>query len=333
MELILTVIFSALMLPVNLCCSFWLFKETLNLSCLTFSEICWDLSGGLKTAGSMRNTKTKIVLTYLSERSTNPEKTKKLFNLYLFSTLPGLAAAVLASYVGSSQNPDKLKIAFISNIILILINLAIVIAGKIYRKNNPLDERIAEKLAQTRASEKEKGRRLGAKGIIIYLIAGAFFLTIFLGFNVAVAVSTQQRSIAEDVDFHDVNTVLIKRGYETANIPTTYWAFEESKLANVCAGVKGNAKFEYYEYSDSETTDLVYNQIINDIAQNMKPNELDNHEMPLSDGNKMFTVIIDGVYYCVSYKENSVVFAYSTESLDEINAILSEIGYLKNEWT
>lgn len=44
MELILTVIFSALLLPVNLICSFWLFREALNLSGVTFGEIRRDLS-------------------------------------------------------------------------------------------------------------------------------------------------------------------------------------------------------------------------------------------------------------------------------------------------
>lgn len=331
MDLILTVIFSALMLPVNLICSFWLFREALNLSGVTFREICRDLSDELKMGSNMRNRKTKIVLTYLSERSTNPERTKKLYRMYLYSTLLGLAALILAQYVGISQNPDKLKIAFIGNLILVFVNTAIAVAGKIYRKNNPLDEKTAEKLAQIRAREKEKGGRLGVKEIIVYTVVGAFFLTMFLGFNVAVAVFTQQRNIAEKVDYNDVKTVLTERGFETANMPTTYWEIDEAKLMYVCAGVKGDVKFEFYEYSDSETTDSVYNQIVNDVAQNMEPNELEKHEMPLSDGNKMFAVKIDGVYYCVAYKNNTAVYAYSPESLDEINGILAEIGYLKSE--
>ncbi len=319
------------MLPVNLICSFWLFREALNLSGVTFREFGRDLADNLPRSRHVKGRRVKIILTYLAERSTNPERTKKLFNMYLYSTLVGLAALILAEYVGISQNPDKLKIAFIGNLILVLVNTAIAVAGKIYRKNNPLDEKTAEKLAQIRAREKEKGRGIGLKGIIVYTVVGAFFLTMFLGFNVAVAVFTQQRNIAEKVEHDDVKTVLTERGFETANMPTTYWEIDEAKLMFVCAGIKGEVKFEFYEYSDSETTDSVYNQIVNDVAQNMEPNERESHEMPLSDGNKMFAVKIDGVYYCVAYKNNTAVYAYSPESLDEINGILAEIGYLKSE--
>ena len=43
--------------------------------------------------------------------------------------------------------------------------------------------------------------------------------------------------------------------------PTTYWRYEEQKLGNVVSGLKDGAGFEYYEYYDDETVDLVYNQI------------------------------------------------------------------------
>ena len=51
----------------------------------------------------------------------------------------------------------------------------------------------------------------------------------------------------------DVNTNLNERRFETANIPTTYWSYAENNLENVCAGVKGDTKFEFYEYTDGET--------------------------------------------------------------------------------
>ena len=89
-------------------------------------------------------------------------------------------------------------------------------------------------------------------------------------------------------------------------------------------------QFEYYEYSDGETTDLVYNQISYNISQDMEPSERKNHETELPDGNKMFTAVVDGVYHLVMYQEDTVIYAYSPDSLDEINDILMQIGYLKS---
>ena len=127
----------------------------------------------------------------------------------------------------------------------------------------------------------------------------------------------------------DVNTVLIEQGFETANIPTTYWFYDENKLTNVCAGIKDDTKFEFYEYTDGETTDGVYHSISYAVAQDMEFDERVQHETELPDGNKIFTVKIGGVYHLVMYQDNTVVYAYSPKSIDEINDILARIGYLK----
>ncbi len=330
MELVLTVIFSALLLPVNLVCSFWLFRETLNLSGVTFGGIRRDLSDTLRIGTHMRRRKTRIILAYLTPTSADPAKTKRLFYGYAWSTLPGLAALILAEYAAVSRNPDKLTVTLCGNLILVLVNLALVIAGRVYRKNHPLDDKIAEKLAQTRAREREENQSHRVRNGIVYAVVGVFFLTVFFGFQLAVVGVTQNENRAEKVDFHNVHTVLSEKGFETANIPTTYWQYDENKLSNVCAGVKDDTKFEFYEYVDGDTTDLIYNQIIYDIAPDMEPNERDTHETALPDGNKLFTAVIDDIYYCVSYKNNTVIYACSSESLVEINGILFEIGYLKN---
>ena len=89
--------------------------------------------------------------------------------------LPGLAALILAEYTAISQHADKTRIAFWGNIILLIINLVLLIAGKIYRKNNPLDEETTEMLEQARAREREKGGRK-VRNIIAYtLLGGVFF--------------------------------------------------------------------------------------------------------------------------------------------------------------
>lgn len=138
-----------------------------------------------------------------------------------------------------------------------------------------------------------------------------------------------QTSITQTIDFHDVNTVLIEKGFETANIPTTFWSYHENKLENVCAGVKGNSKFEYYEYTDNEAASLVYDEIMYDLISDEKANEQDKQETSLSHGGKMFTAVENGVDSLVLFQNNTVVYAHSPENLDEIREILTEFGYLK----
>ena len=232
---------------------------------------------------------------------------------------------------------DKLKYAFIGNFILVVINVALAIWGKIYKYNNTLDDRITEKLNTKRMLEKEDGRRNRGKNIIVYTLVGAFFLGLLFFFMMQIAGVTQsqqqqshQSQQTAIVTHGDLITLLNEKGYETANISTTYWKIDENKLLHVAAGVKDDNKFEFYGYSDDKTVDLVYNQIVYLTAPELENSERESHETNLPDGNKMFTIVIDGVYYLVMYRNDSVIYAYSPDSLNEINEILTGIGYLKN---
>lgn len=84
------------------------------------------------------------------------------------------------------------------------------------------------------------------------------------------------------------------------------------------------------KYSDDETVDLVYNQIVHLTAPELENVERENYETNLPDGNRIFTISIDGVYYLVMYRNDTVIYAYSPDSLNEIKEILTGIGYLKN---
>lgn len=129
----------------------------------------------------------------------------------------------------------------------------------------------------------------------------------------------------------DLISILTEKGYTTSNIPTTYWKLDEHKLEHTAAGIKGKNKFEFYGYSDDKTVDLVYNRIVHLTAPNLENSEKEKHETTLSDGNKMFTIEIDNIYYFVMYRNDTVIYAYSPDSLNDINEILTEIGYSKNK--
>ena len=106
------IIISALLLPVNLYCSFWIFREVLNLSGITFREMLKDLNGLAIPSGrfgkGMRR-RQKILLNYLLKRSYEPEKTQMLFRRYKHSITPGVIAVILTDYIAFSKSTNKIS--------------------------------------------------------------------------------------------------------------------------------------------------------------------------------------------------------------------------------
>lgn len=242
-------------------------------------------------------------------------------------TLPGLAALCLAQYL--VFHPDRTLHVLIGDLLLILMNFGISYAGRIYRSTHPLDAKTAEKLAAKQNKEKRKPH---TKDILVYTAVGVFFFLILLGFHLGASKAVGIRNAsAWSVEQSDVYPVLEQHGFETVDIPTTFWEYDEEKLMYVCAGVKGETKFEFYEYTDGETTDLVYNQITYTLAPDLEPQKRDAYEVELPEGNRLFTIRINGEYHLALYCDNTVVYAYSPNSLQEINDILLELGYLINE--
>ena len=333
---LLSIIFSIILLPVNFGCAFWLFQEAMNLTGMTFKEFLETTSSevaSLSTGRHKLKKKQRFFVRFFREKSSDPQKSIRLLWTFGICTLPGLAALCIAEY--AAMHSDKLKYAFYGNLILVIINISLVIWGKVYRNNNPLDDITAEKLNTKRMLEKEDGRKNRGKSIVVYTLVGAFFLGFLFFFMMQIAGMTQsqqqqaQQSQQTAIVTHgDLITLLNEKGYETANIPTTYWELDQDKLLYVAAGIKDSSKFEFYGYSDDETVDLVYNQIVYQTAPDLEPSERESYETSLSEGNKMFTVVMDGVHYLVMYRNDTVIYAYSSDSLKEINEILADIGYL-----
>lgn len=331
----LHMIFSILLMPFNLYCSFWIFQEVLKLAGITFREFLsrtTHVSFGDGREGIRR--RQRFLFRFFAEISPEPEKSRKILNVYGISTCPGLAAMILAAYGAASRHPNKVTHVVIGNLILVLVNLGLLAARRIYKRKHPPDERTAE---IPEAKKTEERRKFRVKDIIVYTIVGALFLTVLVGFHLGLAgvvanmqptQNTEQTTPPKKIAFDDVNTILRNRGFETANIPTTCWFYDENKLANVTAGIKGDTRFEFYEYTDGETTGEVYNRISCDIAQDMEFKERSEHETALPHGGKLFTVTQNGVSSFVLCQNNTVVYAYSPEYANEIHDILSEIGYV-----
>ena len=304
----------------------------MNLTGMTFKEF-------LETTSSQRlfpdigrhrfRKRQRFFINFFKEHSLDPQKSIRLLWTFGICTFPGLAALSLAGY--AAMHIDGVKYAFVGNFILVVINIALVVWGKIYRNNNPLDDVTAEKLNAKRMKEKEDGRKHRVKSIVVYSFVGAFFLGILLFFMMGISsISQSQQSQQTAISIHaDLITLLNEKGYETANIPTTYWEIDENKLLHVAAGVKSDSKFEFYGYSDDETVDLVYNQIVYLTAPELENSERESYETALPDGSRMFTIVMDDVWYLVMYRNDTVIYAYSPNSLNEINEILIGIGYLE----
>ena len=91
---------------------------------------------------------------------------------------------------------------------------------------------------------------------------------------------------------------------------------------------KGESKVEFYEYSDGETTDGVYNRISYDFNQDLEFKEREKYERKLEQGGKIFEISVDGIDNIVAYRDNTVVYGRCPEQeRDEIVKIIEKMGY------
>lgn len=174
------------------------------------------------------------------------------------------------------------------------------------------------------------------KNKTVYILSGIIILVLIAGFYLTgnkeyqpskVTTNGADGRVTEKVDFTVMHTLLSEKNFETANIPTTYWFYDESKLTNVVSGIKGETAFEFYEYTDGETTDEVYYKILADISPDMEQSESKEYETNLQNGGKIFTLTENGRVSIVIYQGNVVIYAHSPEEEKEVQNILVELGY------
>lgn len=328
------IIFSILLFPINVASAFWLVREAVNLTGMTMTEFVdqinerlFGIMDGSRIHRRRRRRVRQAIVEFYRENSSDPRKSNQLTWTFGICTLPSLIALNLAGY--SAMFPNKLEYAAVGDCLLVVLNLGFILWGRSYRKHHPLDARIEERL---RMKRRQSERNL-VKDILVYGLVGILFFGFLLFFMMGMARTSSgshyqesQKSVIEIQA--DLISILNEKGYETANVPTTYWELDEEKLEHVAAGTKGDSKFEFYGYSDKETVDLVYNQILYRTAPELEHSEREAHETSLS-GGKMATIQIDGVYYLVLYQKDTVIYAYSPDSLDEFCGILEKIGYLE----
>lgn len=329
MNILLLELFSFLLIPWYLYCTAWIGRELFALSGLTFWEFVQKGQDRVPMATShhlSRSRRNRAVLALLMETSSDPEETQRLFRRYCYSTLPGFLAFVPSLIPGMWGN---WKIFLVWDVVLFLAGLVIKAQGRGYQRKHRLDPLQEEKL-EARQRRQNKTFLTG-KSLVVYGLFGVFFLGMFVvivtGGGQMFSIWSNQQNVAPD--FYDVHEAVSDAGFETANIPTTYWRYEEQKLGNVVSGLKDGAGFEYYEYYDDETVDLVYNQICSDIAPEMTAQPREEWSQSLPNGGERCTLTRDGVTYDVLYWGNTVVYAYAPEGSEESTDLLVELHYIQ----
>ena len=328
MKFFLLETFSFLLIPWYLYCTAWIGRELFALSGMTFWEFFQKGQDRVPTATShhhSRNRRNAAILSLLLETSRDREETLRLFKRYCYSTSPAFLTFVPSLIPGMWGN---WWVSLGWNVILFLAGLVIKAQGKGYREKHRLDPLQEEEL-EARQRRQNKAH-FTKKGLVVYGLVGLYFLGLFVviitgGGQIFRAGDNQQRVAP---DFHDVHTVVTEAGFETANIPTTYWMYDEKKLQNVVSGLKGEAAFEFYEYTDDETVDLVYNQICSDISPLLTSLAREEWSKPLAYGGEKFLLIQDGVTYYVLYWGNTVVYAHAPEGSEEITDLLVKLRYI-----
>lgn len=315
------ILFSILLVPVNLLCTHWMTQEAVHLTGMTYMEFK-EATSGISASSVRRKRNWWYYVHFFNEYSANPEKSICFMRMHVAAVLPSVAAMYLLARVYAS--PDRVSFGMTGNCILLAVNLVLAAGGALYRRGHPLDPVAAEKLREKHQAERAYSRaHLGKTAARAAVPVGVLLAVLYIFGSGAASGRTET---PDPVHFAQI---LQEKGYETADVSLTYGRIDRNKLTQAIAGAKGGSRVECYRYADDKTVDLVYNQISYETAPDLEPRARESHETALSGGGKMFTIVADGVYYLVLFRGDTLIYACSPDSLTEINEILAETGYLR----
>lgn len=236
---VLCILFSILLVPVNLLCAFWLFQEALQLTGMTYQEYFKKTSSdGEVLLGSEQ--RWGYTDRFFKAYSSDPERSMHFMKIY--------AAA----------------------------------------------ERLREKRRKERAHNRKHWKKIAVKGAVC---AAVLLLIFYIFVGGTLRSLRQQPTQTETPRSVMLSELLQERGYETENVSLTYRWVVDDPLQAAGGGEKDRDRFELYRYADEETARRAYGQVVNLIAPEMESAARASHQITLTGGGSMFTVILDGVYY------------------------------------
>ena len=137
------ILFSILLVPVNLLCTHWMTQEAVHLTGMTYMEFK-EATSGISASSVRRKRNWWYYVHFFNEYSANPEKSICFMRMHVAAVLPSVAAMYLLARVYAS--PDRVSFAMTGNCILLAVNLVLAAGGALYRRGHPLDPAAAEKL-------------------------------------------------------------------------------------------------------------------------------------------------------------------------------------------
>lgn len=325
------IILSVLLVPMNLYCAFWLFREALNLTGMTYHEHKTVLSSQRDESIGIGQ-RWQAMICFFRDYSSDPERSILLMRLYLVALLPSVAAVALMAYADLAE---QVSYVLTGDVVLLAVNVALALAGVLYRHLHPMDPETAQKFREKRIREWAVNRLHWQKAVAICVAFAAFFLLVLhllVGDTVRTSLSLQyQRNhhIATTVQ-PQLRALLDKNGFETNTDPEATRDYNSYRTDILCTlvGKKGGSTLEFYGYTENHYAEGVFNRFVFSSAPELEFSERDSHETSFSDGSRLFTIEIDSMYYLVASRYDTVVYAYSPAPLDEITEILTDIGYL-----
>lgn len=161
------ILFSILLVPVNFLCAFWLFREALQLTGMTYQEYFKKTSSdGEVLLGSEQ--RWGYTNRFFKAYSSDPEKSMHFMKIYAAALLPGLAAVLLLCY--AEAHAERLSGVLSGDFALLAVNAALALAGVLYRRRHPMDpvaaERLREKRRKERAYNRKHWKKIAVKGTV-----------------------------------------------------------------------------------------------------------------------------------------------------------------------
>lgn len=168
------ILFSILLVPVNFLCAFWLFREALQLTGMTYQEYFKKTSSdGEVLLGSEQ--RWGYTNRFFKAYSSDPEKSMHFMKIYAAALLPGLAAVLLLCY--AEAHAERLSGVLSGDFALLAVNAALALAGVLYRRRHPMDpvaaERLREKRRKERAYNRKHWKKIAVKGTVCAAVSAA----------------------------------------------------------------------------------------------------------------------------------------------------------------
>lgn len=150
------ILFSILLVPVNLLCTHWMTQEAVHLTGMTYMEFLKTTSGVSPTS-VRRKRNWWYYINFFNEYSTDPEKSIRFMWMQVAAALPSVAA-MYYFLTRVYASPDRVSFAMTGNCILLAVNLILTAGGALYGRIHPLAPAAAEKLWEKHQTERNRRR-------------------------------------------------------------------------------------------------------------------------------------------------------------------------------